>query len=209
MLSHKYHLLLFRCYSIVDRQLYRSGIESAKSQMTSVTWYRTCSLACKQNWKSSEWILEQGFLDECCWWQCAVQMSTKDCQAIIMFSSWVRIWIDCSASQTHRSSSLPLAKALHWLPVEQLAQYKIAVMTCKVRLHQQPLYLREYIDDHLPTRSLRSTNKMLLTTITTKTETAARAFRAAAPKIWNSLPVIVKTAMLKGHLLSHAFEWSP
>ena len=83
-----------------------------------------------------------------------------------------------------------------------------------LRLHQQPLYLREYINDHLPARSLRSTNKMLLTTATTKTETAARAFRAAAPKIWNSLPVIVKTAtslnqfsrLLKGHLFSHAFE---
>ena len=87
----------------------------------------------------------------------------------------------------YRSSSLPLRKALHWLPVEQRVQHKIAVMTYKVRLHQQPLYLREYINDHLPARSLRSTNKMLLTTVTTKTATAARAFRAAAPKIWNSL----------------------
>jgi hypothetical protein len=54
---------------------------------------------------------------------------------------------------------------------------------------------------------------MLLTTVTTKTVTAARAFRAAAPKIWNSLPVTVKTAttiyqfsrLLKGHLFSLAF----
>lgn len=113
----------------------------------------------------------------------------------------------------YRSSSLPLRKALHWLPVEQRVQHKIAVMTYKVRLHQQPLYLREYINDHLPARSLRSTNKMLLTTVTTKTATAARAFRAAAPKIWNSLPVTVKSAstinqfsrLLKGHLFSHAF----
>jgi hypothetical protein len=51
--------------------------------------------------------------------------------------------------------------------------------------------------------------------LTTKTATAARAFRAAAPKIWNSLPVIVKSALtinqfsrlLKGHhaMFSHAF----
>ena len=113
----------------------------------------------------------------------------------------------------YRSSSLPLRKALHWLPVEQRVQHQIAVMTYKVRLHQQPLYLREYINDHLPARSLRSTNKMLLTTVTTKTATAARAFRAAAPKIWNSLPITVKSAstinqfsrLLKGHLFSHAF----
>lgn len=52
----------------------------------------------------------------------------------------------------------------------------------KMRIHQQPLHLREYINDHLPARSLRSTNKVLLSTASTKTETAARAFRAAAPK---------------------------
>ena len=98
--------------------------------------------------------------------------------------------------------------------VEQRIQHKIAVTTYKVQLHQQPLYLREYINDYLPARSLRSTDKILLTTVTTKTETAARAFRAAAPKIWNSLPVTVKTAttinqfsrLLKGHLFSYAFR---
>ena len=113
----------------------------------------------------------------------------------------------------YRSSSLPLRRALHWLPVEQRVQHKIAVMTYKVRLYQQPLYLREYINDYLPARSLRSTDKMLLTTVTIKTETATRAFRAAAQKIWNNLPVTVKTAttinqfsrLLKGHLFSHAF----
>ena len=112
----------------------------------------------------------------------------------------------------YRSSSLPFRKALHWLPAGQRVQHKIAVMTCKMRLHQQPPYLREYINDHLPARSLRSTNKMLLTNATTKTETAARAFCDAAPKMWNNLPVIVKTAtslnqfshLLKGHLFSHA-----
>jgi hypothetical protein len=86
-----------------------------------------------------------------------------------------------------------------------------------VRLLQQPLYLRECINDHLPARSLRSINKMLLTTIKTKTETAAHALHAAAPKIWNSLPVTVKTTttinqfsrLLKGHLFSHAFGRSP
>ena len=35
----------------------------------------------------------------------------------------------------YRSSSLPLRKALHWLPVEQRVQHKIAAMTFKVRLH--------------------------------------------------------------------------
>ena len=109
----------------------------------------------------------------------------------------------------YRSSSLPLRRALHWLTVEQRIQHKIAVMTYKVRLHQQPLYLREYINDYLPARSLWSTDKMLLTTVTTKT----RAFHTAAQKMWNSLPVTVKTAttinqfshLLKGHLFSHAF----
>jgi len=92
------------------------------------------------------------------------------------------------------SSSHPFCKVLHWLPIEQRIQYKIAVMTCKVRLHRQSQYLRELINDYLPARSLRSSNNGLLIIPSTKTVTAAHAFRVAVPHIWNNLPITIRNA---------------
>jgi hypothetical protein len=114
----------------------------------------------------------------------------------------------------YRCSSLPLLKSLHWLPVEERVEYKIAAMTYKVRLYQQPSYLLEYINLYQPARSLRSSNCLLLTVPpVTKTKTATRAFRFAAPTIWNSLPTAVRESSslpqfrrrLKAHLFQRTF----
>jgi len=51
-------------------------------------------------------------------------------------------------SVPYRSSSQPLRKALHWLLIEQPIQYKSALMTYNVRLHRQPQYLPEVINDY-------------------------------------------------------------
>ena len=51
-----------------------------------------------------------------------------------------------------------------------------------LRLHQQPLYLREYINDHLSARSLRSTNKMQLTTCYNKNRNCCSCFSRCSPK---------------------------
>jgi len=78
-----------------------------------------------------------------------------------------------------RRSSQPYT-ALHWLSIEPRIQYKIAVVSYKVRLHQQPQHLCELVNDqrlYLPARSLRSSNNALLIVPSTKTVTDARAFR--------------------------------
>jgi len=70
----------------------------------------------------------------------------------------------------YRGSSQSLRNARHWLPIEQRIRYKIAViitrlqwwLTYKARLHQQPHYLRELINNYLRARSLRSSNNALL-----------------------------------------------
>lgn len=113
----------------------------------------------------------------------------------------------------YRSPSLPLLKSLHWLPIEQRIEYKIATMTYKLRLHHQPSYLFELIGDYRPVRCLRSSSLALMTLPPlggSRTQTAARAFRLASPKIWNSLPVAVREStslstfcrLLKGHLFN-------
>ena len=111
----------------------------------------------------------------------------------------------------YRSPSLPLLKSLHWLPIEQRIDYKIATMTYKLRLHHQPSYLYELISDYQPVRCLRSSSSALMKLpplSESRTQTSTRAFRFASPKIWNSLPVVVRGAtslsvfcrLLKGHL---------
>ena len=113
----------------------------------------------------------------------------------------------------YRSPSVPLLKSLHWLPIEQRIEYKIATMTYKLRLHHQPSYLFELINDYKPVRCLRSSSSALMKLPPlnkSRTQTAARAFSLASPKIWNSLPVAVREStslstfrrLLKGHLFN-------
>ena len=114
----------------------------------------------------------------------------------------------------YRSSSQPLRKSLHWLPVEKRIDFKIASMTYKIRLHKQPVYLLEYINEYRPTRTLRSSDSSALVIPTTKTVTASRAFSVAAPRIWNGLPISLRNASsieqfcrnLKTFLFSKAYD---
>jgi len=110
----------------------------------------------------------------------------------------------------YRSASTPLLMELHWLPVKQRIDYKIAVMTYKVRSYQQPSYLYDLITDYVPTRVLRSSEAHLLNVPGTRTKTAARAFCVAAPTVWNSLPLSVRTLPTVGQfcrqLKTHLFE---
>ena len=52
-----------------------------------------------------------------------------------------------------RNHIQPVLKELHWLPVIQRVQYKVAVITHKVLSTRQPLYLADIIKEHRPTRS--------------------------------------------------------
>ena len=82
----------------------------------------------------------------------------------------------------YRPLATHLRHALHWLPVMQCIEYNVASLTFKVRLHHQPTYLSELVVDHVPTRSMRSSDKVLLVMPRTKTVTVSHAFRIAVPK---------------------------
>ena len=85
-------------------------------------------------------------------------------------------------------SSFFLAK-LHWLPVYYRIQFKIAVITFKALTTQQPHYLSELIQIHVPHRHLRSADAERLAVPRTKLKFTNRAFSHAAPTIWNGLAV--------------------
>jgi len=114
----------------------------------------------------------------------------------------------------YRCHSASLLQSLHWLPVTYRINYKIATLTFKAQLHQQPAYLYDMLLPYKPTRQLRSSSAGLLTKKPTTTRTSERAFSVAAVTVWNQLPVYVRsatsthlfTSRLKTHLFSLAFN---
>jgi len=87
----------------------------------------------------------------------------------------------------------PILAELHWLPLEARIHYKIpvALMTFNILTTQQPYYLLELLQLHQPVRQLRSSQHTQLDTNRTCTVFADRAFRNAAPSVWNSLPLYI------------------
>ena len=74
-----------------------------------------------------------------------------------------------------RSHANPLLRTLHWLPVQQRINYKVALLTFKVRSTSTPSYQRLLIQDREHSRNLRSTTTALCQPFTTTT-CAKRAF---------------------------------
>ena len=89
-------------------------------------------------------------------------------------------------------------------------------MTFKVQLYHQPAYLSGLVVEHGQTRLLRfaNRNQALLVVPRIKTKIASRAFRVAAPKTWNDLPLDIRTTAsirsfhqrLKTHLFDSAYN---
>ena len=114
----------------------------------------------------------------------------------------------------YHSNSAPLLQSLDWLPISYRFTYKIAMLNFKTKLHHQPIYLSAMLHNYIPTRQLRSSSAGLLRRQTTSTKTSDRSFYAAAVKIWNDLPVTVRSATLslqfarrlKTHLFALSFD---
>ena len=85
------------------------------------------------------------------------------------------------------SSSKPLLKHLHWLPVQQRIIFKIALVTFNVRTFEQPSFIHSLLDNYTPSRDLRSEGQHLLRIPFRKSAAVRRSFCFAAPTIWNSL----------------------
>ena len=114
------------------------------------------------------------------------------------------------------SSSKPLLKHLHWLPVQQRKILKIALVTFNVRTFEQPSYLHSLLDNYIPSRNLRSEGQHLLRIPFQKSAAARRSFAFAAPTVWNILnsSTLEATSIgtfktrLKTELFLSAFPWT-
>ena len=98
----------------------------------------------------------------------------------------------------------------HW--PQPISEGRLSYFKTNQTLRIQPLSV--LITDYKPVRLLRSAVSNLLVIPRTKTVTAFRAFRIAAPKIWNSLPTTVRSdsitgfrRQLKTDLFDLAYNW--
>ena len=109
----------------------------------------------------------------------------------------------------------PILMDLHWLPVNERIQFKILLLTFKSLNGLAPVYVDEMIQRYVPNRKLRSSSAFLLKQNKWNLKSYGfRTFTVAAPFLWNSLPLEVKSSpslnifksKLKTHLFKSAFN---
>ena len=118
-------------------------------------------------------------------------------------------------STKKREHITPVLASLHWLPVKFRIDFKVLLFVFKSLHSLSPSYLSELIKPYVPNRALRSADQMLLEPLPTILRSRGdRAFAAAGPELWNSLPLPIRLAqslgsfksLLKTHLFSIAFS---
>ena len=105
----------------------------------------------------------------------------------------------------------PVLKDLHWLPVEKRVEFKIILMCFKSLHGLAPEYLCELVKWHTPNRRLRSGSQHLLNEPSWRLKTFGyRRFAVAAPRLWNALPLSLRTmedlSRFKSGLKTHIFN---
>ena len=103
----------------------------------------------------------------------------------------------CSRPRSSRIT--PLLRDLHWLPIRQRISFKILLIVYKALIGQAPSYIAELLPlkSYKHTHNLRSAKDTLLLqipTCKTKITLGDRAFACAAPKLWNNLPLEIRTS---------------
>ena len=112
------------------------------------------------------------------------------------------------------TESAQLLQQLHWLPVDSRIKFKVAKLCYQATTSGQPAYLADMLKPYVQTRTLRSGSLDLLAVPPYKLQVAARSFSAAAPRLWNTLPLNIRTApsvnsfksRLKTYLFSQTFN---
>ncbi|XP_068680545.1 uncharacterized protein [Montipora foliosa] len=92
----------------------------------------------------------------------------------------------------------PLLQQLHCLPIRLRIEFKILLITFKVLQGSAPKYLIDLISVLPPSRyDLRRNNKVILLSTPkrfTEVTMGDRSFMTAAPRLWNSLPIDIRSA---------------
>ena len=117
-------------------------------------------------------------------------------------------------NQPKFSHVTPLLRSLHWLPVVARTEYKTLMLAFKATNGMAPPYLASLIAPYQPSRALRSADTGKLEVPSLKTpgqrSTRPKLFSLLAPKLWNALPIAVRTAeslpIFRRSLKTHLFR---
>ena len=96
-------------------------------------------------------------------------------------------------SKIYHISSNASLQQLHWLPIDYRIKFKVAKFAFLARSSVTSSYLNSSVDRYVPSRSLRSEDACLLTVPRSNTVFGSRAFRVAAPTVFNSLPYYIRS----------------
>ena len=83
---------------------------------------------------------------------------------------------------------------LHWLPVECRVKFKLSKLCYQAVNCNQPTYLASLLKPYVQTRTLRYGSSDLLFVPTHRIDIAAHRFSVAAPRLWDTLPLDIRTA---------------
>ena len=105
----------------------------------------------------------------------------------------------------------PILKDLHWLPVSYRIMYKILLIVYKSLNGCAPMYISDLLKLYVPTRVLRSSDKLFLCVPKSNNSWGDRSFAVAAPRLWNQLPFHIRSSQtvasfkknLKTHLMAY------
>ena len=107
----------------------------------------------------------------------------------------------------------PVLRDLHWLPIRQRVDYKVMIMNFKCLYGLAPGYLSDLVSWYVPHRPLRSGEKYLMKDTFTngsKRRSKDRAFQNYGPRLWNSMPQLVRSittfSTFKSNLKTHLFS---
>ena len=124
------------------------------------------------------------------------------------------IFKNCSYVCAYHCAQLSYTTQHRTLGVKQRAMYKLALITFNVLQHNNPMYLRDLLTTHNPSRNLRSSSQHLLSSAGyTRTVSSSRCFKHSAAINWNDLPFDIRACdsvnvfkrKLKSHLFNLAF----
>lgn len=111
----------------------------------------------------------------------------------------------------------PILFSLKWLPVKFRIEYKLLLFVFKSLNGLAPKYLETIVNRYSSVRPLRSSDQLLLVVPRSKLKLRGdRAFSVAGPRLWNSLPLSIRSAqtissfksLLKAYLFNMAFKSS-
>jgi len=99
-------------------------------------------------------------------------------------------------SRRRSTNSVGLLKQLHRLPVEWRIKFKIACITYKSISTTQCAYLYSSLKHYTPSGTLRSSDSKLLFVPRVRTCFGSRSFAVAAPTIWNSFSLAIRSTVV-------------